>query len=179
MINYKTLKMKTNFFQQIEKLNINSEMHFVIKKSTNGFSVGILIKRKGLEDQASKLVPPMTLKGTAQELDERFFETISKPAKETDDFFSNLASYEIQLKDAAKKTKMQETNQSKENREKETRKKKYDEQMKKVIELENKEKVGEAIAAMPKAEQFPEQAEEIKTKLDELNGKLKAARLFD
>lgn len=171
--------MTTNFFQHIEQLNINSEMHFVIKKSTNGFSVGIMIKRTGLEDQASKLVPPMSLKGTAKELDEQFFDAISNPAKKTEQFFSNLADYEIQLEEASKKSKMEQSNQTKENREKEARKKKFDEQMKKVSELENKEKVGEAIAAMPKAEAYPEQAEEIKTKLEELNGKLKASRLFD
>lgn len=171
--------MTTNFFQHIDKLNINSEMHFVIKKTANGFSVGIMIKRKGLEDQASKLVPPMTLKGTAKELDEQFFEAISNPAKKTDEFFSNLGNYENRLEEISNKTKMAQSNQNKEIREKEARKKKYDEQMKKVNELESKEKVGEAIAAMPKAEQFPEQAEEIKTKLEELNNKLKAARLFD
>lgn len=171
--------MKTNFFQQIEQLNVCSEMHFVIKKSENGFSVGILIKRLGLQDQASKLVPAMTLKGTAQELDEQFFNTISNPAKKTDEFFSNLANYETRLEEVSNKTKMEQNNQTKEGREKEARKKKYDEQMKKVSELEGKEKVGEAIAAMPKAEQFPEQIEEIKTKLEELNNKLKATRLFD
>lgn len=171
--------MSTNFFKRIEELNVNSEMHFVIKKTEIGFSVGIMIKRKGLEDKASKLVPPIILKGTAQKLDEEFFDAISNPAKKTDELFSNLAEYENKLKEVSQKTQMEKNNQSKESLEKDARKKKYDEQMKKVADLESKEKIGEAIAAMPKSAQFPEQATEIEAKLEELNTQLKANRLFD
>jgi hypothetical protein len=40
-----------------------------------------------------------------------------------------------------------------------------------VNELEEKKKYGEAIGAMPKTTDFPEQAEDIKIKLDELKSK--------
>jgi hypothetical protein len=75
------------------------------------------------------------------------------------------------LEKTKKQSKLAQEKEDGEKKEKEERKKKYEAQMKKVAELEEKKKYGEAIGAMPKPSDFPEQAEEIKKKTDELKQK--------
>jgi len=164
--------MTTNFFQTIDGLNIMGDWKITVSKTENDkWAVSILLVNEKLEDDAKKIIPPMILKGTAKELDEGFFKAIEIPVKKTADLFANMENYLASLEEAEKNSKMEKEKEDKEKKGIEERKKKYEAKMKNVAGLEEKEKWGEAIGQMPSAEKFPEQAEEIKKKLDELKSK--------
>ena len=168
--------MNTNFFQTIDGLNVIGDWKITVSRAENDkWVVSILLANEKLEDNAKKIIPPMILKGTAKELDEGFFAAIETPIKKTSELFANMGNYLASLEVAEKNSQMEQEKDNKEKKGIEERKKKYDAQMKKVADLEEKEKWGEAIGQMPSAEKFPEHAEEIKKKLDEL--KLKHGQL--
>jgi PRTRC genetic system protein E len=172
--------MKTNFFEAIAALHAEGDWKMTIKKDGGEqLIVSLLLSNEKCGDEARKLVPPMILKGTATELDEGFFKAIEQPVKQTAGLFTNMENYLRQLDEAKWHSKMESEKQDREKKEKEELRKKYEAQMKKVEELEEKEKWGEAIGQLPKAEQFPEQAEDIKKKGDELRKKHSSLSLFE
>jgi hypothetical protein len=72
--------MTTNFFENIAGLNIPGNWKIAIHTDDKGqFTVSALFNIDGNGDNAYKVVPPMVLKGTAQEMDEGFFDTIEQP----------------------------------------------------------------------------------------------------
>lgn len=171
----KTLKsntMTTNFFTSIQELNVDGDWKITITKDKeNNWIVSVLFFNEKVDDDSRKLVPPMILKGTPQELDEGFFDSIIVPVEKAARLFANMEHYMKQVEEARLQSKMEKEKEDKEKKEKEERKKKYEAGIKKVNELEAEKKFGEAIGAMPEAEDFPEQAEEIKKKMSELREK--------
>lgn len=164
--------MQTNFFEQLAALSIKADWTIAITSPKDNFLiVSVLLSDDTCGDEARKSIPPMVLKGTPQELDEGFFNSIQKPAEKTAQLFADMEQYLKELEKVRKDSKMEEEKQKKEKTAQDERSKKYETQMKKVAELEEKEKWGEAIGAMPKTEQFPEHTEQIKTKMDELRSK--------
>lgn len=161
--------MTTNFFSMIQSLNVQGDWKISIAKEEAGkLIISVLFFNEKTGDDARKIVPPMVFKGTAEEIDNGFFDAISNPVKKADQLFTNMEQYLKQLEQAQIQSKMEKEKSDKEKKERDERKKKYEAVMKKVAELEEKKKIGEAIGAMPKPEDFPEQAEEIKKKTDEL-----------
>jgi PRTRC genetic system protein E len=164
--------MQTTFFQNIQALNIKGDLNLHIKQQKDGqLLVSILLANDKVEDEARKIIPPMNFQGTAKELDEGFFAALEKPIQKASALFTNMKDFEEALEKTKKQSKLAQEKEDGEKKEKEERKKKYEAQMKKVAELEEKKKYGEAIGAMPKPSDFPEQAEEIKKKTDELKQK--------
>jgi PRTRC genetic system protein E len=164
--------MTTNFFTSIQDLNVNGDWKISITKDEkNNWIVSVLFYNEKIGDDARKIIPPMILKGTPEELDEGFFDSIIVPVEKASGLFANMEHYLKQLEEARLKSKMEKDKEDKEKKEKEERKKKYEAAMKKVTELETEKKFGEAIGAMPKTEDFPEHVEEIKKKMNELKEK--------
>lgn len=172
--------MTQQFFEQIEGLGLQSGIILTIQKGTeNNLIVSLYLDNDKVGDEAKKVVQPMILKGTAAELDEGFFTSIATPVKKADALFVNMEAHAKSMEQARLASKMEQEKLDKEKKEKDERKKKYEEKMKKVVELEEKAKWGEAIGAMPKAEQFPEQAEDIKKKTEELRKRHGQLSLLD
>jgi PRTRC genetic system protein E len=95
--------MKTNFFEQIAGLQINGTLQINIQPQEGGtLIVSVLLANNNPKITAGKNIPPMLLKATAQELDEKFFTEIGEPAKQTVRLFANLEAYQSEL-DKAKK----------------------------------------------------------------------------
>jgi PRTRC genetic system protein E len=134
----------------------------------------------------------MVLKGTAQEMDEGFFDTIEKPVQETAGLFNNMEAYLKGLEEAKKQSKMEHDKKAQElknkqqakaksNEEgievsepkesKEDRKKRYDDSMKQIAELNDCCKYEEAIALLPTVEDYPEKQKELENKLADLTRK--------
>lgn len=164
--------MNTNFFEQLNALQVQGDWKMTIHQDgADRWIVSVLLVNDKIGDDARKLIPPMILKGTAQEIDAGFFDNITEPVQKTAALFSNMEHYLKQLDDAKAQSAMEKDKESKDRKEKDERKKKYTEAIKKVDELEEKKQYQLAIAALPKAEQFPEQAEEIKERLESLRKK--------
>lgn len=193
--------MKTNFFEQIAGLQINSSLQINIQSQEGGtFTVSVLLANNNPKIAAGKNIPPMLLKGTIQELDEAFFSQIGEPVKQTVRLFANAEAYQAELDKAKKqpekaggKTATANTKKVADNSlfsqpteepdndaedgldeqpdETEDLAKKqrlYDEAMQRVSQLNTDMKYKEAIAQLPDAEEYPDKANELKTKREQL-----------
>jgi PRTRC genetic system protein E len=95
--------MKTNFFEQIASMQINGTLQINIQSNDIGtVAVSVLLANTNPKMTQGKNIPPMLLKGTPQELDEKFFGEIGEPVKHTIKLFANLETYQAEL-DKAKK----------------------------------------------------------------------------
>jgi len=179
--------MKTNFFQNIADLNVPGNWKIAINTDGNGqLTVSALFNTTNIGDNAYKVVPPMVLKGTAQEMDEGFFDTIEQPVQETAGLFHNMEAYLKGLEEAKKQSKMEQDKKTQENKtkqqtkvkiaeddievsglkeNKDEKKKRYDEAMKNIADLNDHCKYEEAIALLPSLEDYPEKQTELEKKL--------------
>ncbi|MDY3316457.1 hypothetical protein PG630_03920 [Riemerella anatipestifer] len=86
--------MNTIFFKQIAGLEIEGTLNLTIKKDTENIVISILLNNDACGDKAKHLIPPLTIKGTAEELDEQFFETITPPIESISKLMvNNMESY--------------------------------------------------------------------------------------
>lgn len=181
--------MNTNFFTAIAALQVQGSYKMAIHvNDQNQFTVSVLFNTNGNGDNAYKVVPPMLLKGTAEELDEGFFEAIEKPVQETAGLFQNMEAYLKGLEEAKKQSKMeQDKNKPKPapkaaaNNEdievaepkvdKEAKRKAYDEAMKQIAELNDNCKYAEALDILPSPADYPEKRAELDRKRADLTRK--------
>jgi len=174
--------MTTNFFQNIISLNAPGHWNISITTDEQGN-----VKIMGLFNipkntaQASKIVPPFIVSGTAEEVDNSFFDTIAKPVQETAGVFHNIAEYRKALEKAkylanaataktttssATKTADQEVPDSKAEK-----KRAYDAIIKVINDLQSDCKYEEALELLPDIADYPEKEAELKTLRVELNRK--------
>lgn len=162
--------METNFFKSILALQVTGDWTInIAKETTDRLVVSVLFFNNYIGDDARKKVSPILLKGAPQELDERFFQAIERPLKETAQLFVNMEQF-LQQKEEAKITlQMEKDNASKADRAKSDQQKKYEEALKKVDELEADGKYPEAWIKVPQTEIYPEHAETIRNRRMELS----------
>lgn len=171
--------MQTNFFQNLASFQVEGDWNITIKSGThNRMIVSILFHNEKVGDAARKIIPPIILKGTTQELDNGFFDAIEKPVKQTAGLFINMEQYAKAQEQARLQSKMEKDKQDATKKEKETTEKRYETQMKKVAEMEAAGKFREAYAQLPKPTDFPEQEAAIQEKRQELTEKFDQPALF-
>jgi PRTRC genetic system protein E len=191
--------MTTNFFENITALNVPGKWALAIHTDEQGqFTVSALFTALHNADNATKVIPPMLLKGTATEMDEGFFETITRPVQQTAGLYNNLNAYHKELERARLASKMVQDKKNKtapkpkiategddesdnvedDNIEigepkpsKEDLKKAYTEAMKKISKLNAACKYEEALAILPSVTDYPEKEAELKKMLADLTRK--------
>ena len=160
--------MQTNFFRQLANMNLTGDLQITFRATTeNSFVLSVLLNNEQCGDEARKLIPPLNLRGTAEELDNGFFETISIPLQTASGLMVDMESFMKQLEEAKKKSEMEKEKSEKEKKEKEAKEKKYNEALQKAEEFEKEGKYKEAWSALPKVSEFPDFAETIRKKQDE------------
>ena len=160
--------MQTNFFRQLAKMNLTGDLQITFTQTTeNNYVVSVLLKNEQCGDEARKTIPPLNLRGTAEDLDNGFFENISTPLQTASGLMVDMESFMKQLEEAKKKSAMEKEKSDKEKKEKEAKDKKYNESLNKAEELEKEGKYKDAWSALPKGSEFPEYAEIIRKKQDE------------
>lgn len=171
--------MQTNFFQQLANMQIEGDWKISIKTGThNRMIVSVRLTSDNVGDAAKKLIPPILLKGSAEELDKAFFETIKTPVQKTSALLLNMEEFEKGLEKAKLESKMEQGKKDRDKKEKDSKQKQYDNAMKKVQELEDAGKFREAYAQLPKADDFEYHEEEIEEKQKELSAKFEQPQLF-
>lgn len=182
--------MKTNFFSQIAALNQPGIWKITIQNDEQGnFTVSNLFTTTACGDAAIKSIAPMVLKGTAQELGEGFFDTISEPVIKTAGLMNNMEEYLKTLEQARLASKQEQDKKNKEKadkakahkisdtkpavsaEEKATKRKAYIEAIRKVVELEGKLLYKEAIAELPSVEDYPDKTAELTKRKQDLEKK--------
>lgn len=161
--------MKATFFTQIARMNIKGTLQLTVTEPANDtWLVSVLLQNDTCGDNAKHLIPPLTLKGTAEELDNGFFQSITQPIEQTSSLLLNMESYLKAQEEARKQSAMEKEKADKEKKEREAKEKKLSEALKKADELESEGKYREAYTAVPDTKQFPEFAEELRKRKDEL-----------
>lgn len=171
--------MQTNFFSQVKQLNLSGNLRINIQPQPNGeLIVSLLLDTSFVKDDAAKLIPPLVLKGSDNELDNGFFEAIKKPVLNTQRLLLNMQAHINATDKAQKESRMVKDKENAQKRDRESKQKKFDEQMKKVDELAKQKKIGEAIGQLPDLKLFPEFETEIKKKSQELRSQHGTLSLF-
>lgn len=94
-----------DFFKKIAEIGLaNVDIKIVVKEDI----LSVLIDPKSMaKDKSLKLIQPATISGTAAEIDEIFFDTITEPLKKTAGIITNIEEHEKSA-EAAKKAKEDE-----------------------------------------------------------------------
>jgi PRTRC genetic system protein E len=160
--------MQTNFFRQLAKLNLVGDLKLIFRQEeNNSFVLTIMLNNEQCGDKAKNLILPFNLNGTAEELDNGFFERISTPLQTASGLMVNMEAFMKSLEEAQKKSAMEKEKVEKEKKEKDAKEKKYKEAFQKAEELEKEGKYKEAWSALPKVSENPDFAEAIRKKQDE------------
>lgn len=171
--------MKTSFFSSVASLQLQGNLRINIQLQAGGsMLVSVLLSDDQVKDNAVQLIPPLVLKGDPSELDEGFFDALHTPLQQTSALITNLSAYEKAMGKAQKESKQEKDKAATMNREKDSKRKRFEEQMKKVEELEKQKKIGEAIGQLPDLKVFPEFEEEIKKKAQQLRSQHGTLSLF-
>ena len=170
--------MTTDFFQRIAELNTPGIWKIVIHTDEQGnFTVSELFTAECGDKAVSKIIP-MNFSGTAQDLDEGFFTSITTPVSQTAGLITNMEEHLKSIEAARLASKIEQDKKAKEKAQtatakkngddieipkisKEERKKTYDDTMHKVTELRGLMKYAEALNLLPSVEDYPEKKAEL------------------
>lgn len=160
--------MQTNFFRQLVKLGLRGDLQITLRRNNNdSFVLSVLLNNEECGDEARKMIPPLNLRGTAEELDNGFFEKISEPLQSASGLMVDMESFMKQLEETKKKSAMEKEKSEKDKKEKDAKQKKYSDAMQKAEELEKEAKFKDAWSALPKIAEFPQYADNISKKQEE------------
>ncbi len=164
--------MNTNFFNQIGQMNLNGNILLTISKGAEtNLIVSVILQNEGCGDDAKNIIPPFTLNGTAEELDEGFFERITTPLQTASGLLDNMETYMKKIDEARKNSAMEKEKADKEKKEKDEKEKKYKDAMSKADSLEKEGKYKEAWTALPKTSDHPDHADTIRKRQDDFSRK--------
>ncbi|MBN9484542.1 MAG: prtrc system protein e [Bacteroidetes bacterium] len=162
----------TNFFSSIAALNITGDLQVTIRKGAeSNWIVSVMLNNEQCGDDARKLIPPLNLRGSAEELDNGFFERITTPIQTASGLMVDMEGFMKQLEEVKKQSAMEKEKTDRERKEKEAKEKKYREAMQKVDELEKEGKHRDAWMKVPDPSEYPEQAEAIRKRKSSLSSK--------
>ncbi len=162
----------TNFFSSVAALNITGDLQVTIRKGAeSNWIVSVMLNNEQCGDDARKLIPPLNLRGSAEELDNGFFERITTPIQTASGLMVDMEGFMKQLEEVKKQSAMEKEKADRERKEKEAREKKYKEAMQKVDELEKEGKYRDAWMKVPDPSDYPEQAEAIRKRKSSLSAK--------
>ena len=171
--------MNANFFNQITQLNFTGNLQLTIAKGVeNNLIVSLMIQNEQCGDNAKQLIPPLNLRGTAEELDEGFFQQITAPIQTASGLMVNMEAFMKQLEQAKKQSAMEKEKVDKQKKEQEAKDKKFKDGMAKADELEKEGKFREAWMKVPEITEFPEKADEIRKRKNALSDKFATPSLF-
>ncbi len=116
--------MSTNFFNQIAQLGVAGDFHLTIAKGAeNNLIVSVMLQNKQCGDTAKNIIPPLTLRGTAEELDNGFFENITTPIQTASGLMVDMEAFMKQLEEAKKQSAMEKEKADKQKTEQEAKEK--------------------------------------------------------
>ena len=171
--------MNANFFNQIAQLDLTGNLQITVSKGVeSSFVVSVMLQNEQCGDNAKHQIPPLNLKGTAEELDNGFFENIATPMQTASGLMVDMEGFLKQLEEAKKQSAMEKEKTDKEKKEQDTKDKKFRDGMEKADALEKEGKFKEAWMKVPEVADFPEKADEIRKRKSELSDKFSSTGLF-
>ena len=171
--------MNTNFFNQIAQLPITGDLHLTIAKGAeNNFIVSVMLQNEACGDNAKHIIPPLNLRGTAEELDSGFFQTITTPLQTVSGLMVDMEAFMKQLEEAKKQSAVEKEKTDKTKKELDGKDKKFADAMAKADQLEKEGKFREAWMKVPEVAEFPLKADQIVRRRRELSDQFSTPSLF-
>lgn len=172
--------MDTNFFNRIQQLDFTGVLQLNISKGVeNNLIVSVMILNEQCGDNTKNIIPPLNFRGTAEELDEGFFERVTTPIQTASGLMVDMEAFMKQLEEAKMQSAMEKEKVEKAKKEKETREKKFKDRMDMVDKLEAEGKFREAWIKVPDIAEFPEKADAIRKRRISLSDRFITPDLFD
>lgn len=162
----------TNFFAHIANLPFEGCLNLTIRRDGEILTASLLLTNNAFGDNAKNSIPPLILKGTAKELCEGFFDAIAEPIAQTSALLINMEQYR-KAQETAKQHSAMEKKKSEGTGKPATDAKpnKYEIAMAKVEALEAAGNYREAWMKVPPTSEFPDKAEELKSRRAGLSAK--------
>jgi PRTRC genetic system protein E len=192
--------MTTNFFKNITDLKVPGKWNLAIHSDEQeNLTISALFTALHNSDNATKAIPPMLLKGSAEELDSGFFEAIPQPVQQTSGLYTTLNDYHKELEKAKQASKMEQEKKNKAAKQKverkegakeddiemsepkpdkEAQRKAYEETMKRMTEHDSLCQYHEALELLPSITDFPEKTVELTKKRTDLERKREQKNAF-
>ena len=171
--------MNTNFFSQIAQLQIEGDLQLTIAQGAeSNFIVSVMLQNTQCGDNAKNIIPPLNLRGTAEELDKGFFEKITAPIQTASGLMVDMEAFMKQLVEAKKQSAMEKEKADRQKKEQEAKDKKFNDGMAKADELEKEGKFRDAWVKVPEITEFPDKPDEIRKRKKELSDRFSAPSLF-
>jgi len=161
----------TNFFSQLAALEFQGCLNLTVRRDVESLTVSILLQNDACGDTAKSHIPPLLLKGTAQELGEGFFPAIAEPLQATSQLLTNMEQFLKGQEEAKKNSAMEKKKPEKADKpatEVSPKEKKFIEVMKQVDALEAEGKFKEAWCKVPLATDYPDKAEQLRRRKENL-----------
>lgn len=168
----------TQFFKQMSTLIGKADVNLTFRM--NGDQMTILVTSKNTsKDDVLDNIKPITITGTAEELDQDFFNVVTKPLSKSAGLITNAVEFEKELSQkenetAAAKAKAEADKKEKEakakaeQKEKEKRDKKFNELIERAKQFESEKNSKMAYTTYKKALQFTDAPEEIQKKMNSI-----------
>ncbi len=160
-----------NFFTQVAAMGIAGDLNIIVSKTESGMVASVYLNNETCGDKARKLITPLILRGTAQELDTDFFATITTPLQQVSGLLVNMESFMKQMEEAKKQSAMQKEKTDAQKKEREAAAKKFNEIIKQVDELEKAGKYQQAWMKVPEPGSYPDHADMLRKRRVQLSAK--------
>lgn len=161
----------TNFFAQVAAIPFEGCLNITIKKDGEQQTVSLLLQNEACGDTAKNHIPPLILKGNVKELGEGFFPAIAEPVQQASALLLNMEQFLKGQENAKKHCAMEKKKTEKPTVAAEPKAGKYDNAMAKVDALEAAGNFREAWMKVPQPNEFPEKAEELRSRRASLSAK--------
>jgi len=156
--------METNFFQQAAAFTTQYGWRINIVPNNGTLVISVLLYDPTADEKALKITQTLNLKGTAKELDGGFFDAIAAPVQKTMALLTNEKEYAKSLDGAKKQPKEEQDKKGKQKQPEAAKAITLETEMEKVGQLEAQGKFNDALLALPKAEKYPDNEDEIEEK---------------
>jgi len=159
--------METNFFKYLTAINPAPDVEWVlaVKQIASGnIVVSVLYKDGACGDKAAKVIPPLVFSASPEKIDDCFFTDITTAMGTTIEILSSMAQYQKQQEKAKQSAQGEKSKSNKADKPKAEVLDKYAAAMLKADELEAQGKFRDAWMKVPSAQEFPEHAEDIRTR---------------
>lgn len=155
-------------FKELSQMLADGQtLALTVMKYGNKLSVAVLPQNELVKDTAKDLIVPLTITGSAEELDAGFITSITRPVTAATELLANMAEFDKAL---------QKTNdESKATKEKASRISKI---IKEAEDLEKADKVPEALVLYKKALELDGNNQKIKAKINDLANSMAQIDLF-
>jgi PRTRC genetic system protein E len=162
----------TNFFSQVAALHFKGCLNLTLHREGERLTVSVLVQDDACGDTAKSHIPPLILKGTAQELGEGFFPAITEPVQQTSQLLTNMEQFLKGQEEAKKNSAMEKKKAEKADKpatEVSPKEKKFLDVMKQADALEADGKFKEAWCKVPQPSEYPDKAEQLRKRRESLS----------